>query len=582
MNRRDKDVLLVLSSREYSGQRDLAAVCDCSLGAINASVNNLLKEKYIDEGISITKKGWDLFRDSAPKRAVLLAAGFGVRTSPTNAEVPKALLEVRGETLIERIIRQLHEVGIFEIYVVVGFAKERFEFLIDKYGVELIINTEYAKKNNLHSLYLAKEHLENCYIIPCDLWCRVNPFSGRELYSWYMISDDKSLESSVRINLKQELAVVSHSSAGNVMIGISYLLKEQADIIRERLCNMDSDRRYEGSFWEETLYNNNDKFLVGAKEVASTAVVEVNSFEDLLELDRQKVLPIPEIALSLGVPESEITDITLLKKGLVNSSYSFSCQGSRYFVRIPKEEINELINYKHEADVYNALSSYTISDEVVYFNSDTGLKISKYIDNVRLCNPFDERDVKICMKKLRQFHNMHLTVSHEFDLFQMIDYIESLWGGEPSVYVDYEQTKKNVFSLREFINAQCKDRCLTHIDAVWENFMMFKGEDVRLIDWEYSAMQDPHLDIAMYGLYSLYNKQQMDSLISAYFPEGCSEAVRYKIYCYIAVGGLLWSNWCEHKIKSGTEFGAYSLRQYRYAKDYYQIVKTYIGREKEK
>lgn len=49
MNRRDKDVLLVLSSREYLGQRDLAAVCDCSLGAINASVNNLLKEKYIDE-----------------------------------------------------------------------------------------------------------------------------------------------------------------------------------------------------------------------------------------------------------------------------------------------------------------------------------------------------------------------------------------------------------------------------------------------------------------------------------------------------------------------------------------------------
>lgn len=62
MNRRDKDVLLVLSSREYLGQRDLAAVCDCSLGAINASVNNLLKEKYIDEGMSLTKKGWDLFR----------------------------------------------------------------------------------------------------------------------------------------------------------------------------------------------------------------------------------------------------------------------------------------------------------------------------------------------------------------------------------------------------------------------------------------------------------------------------------------------------------------------------------------
>ena len=53
-----------------------------------------------------------------------------------------------GETLIERIIKQLHERGIQEIYIVVGFMKEKYEYLIDKYGVELVVNPEYAKKNN--------------------------------------------------------------------------------------------------------------------------------------------------------------------------------------------------------------------------------------------------------------------------------------------------------------------------------------------------------------------------------------------------------------------------------------------------
>lgn len=67
--------------------------------------------------------------------------------------------------MIERIIKQLHEVGIKEIYVIVGFMKEKYEYLIDEYGVELVVNADYAAKNNLHSIKLAKEHLENAYII---------------------------------------------------------------------------------------------------------------------------------------------------------------------------------------------------------------------------------------------------------------------------------------------------------------------------------------------------------------------------------------------------------------------------------
>ena len=85
-------------------------------------------------------------------------------------------------------------------------------------------------------------------------------------------------------------------------------------------------------------------------------------------------------------------------------------------------------------------------------------------------------------------------------------------------------------------------------------------------------MQDPHVDIAMFCIYSLYDRQQIDRLIQAYFPEGCRRETRIKIYAYIAVCGLLWSNWCEYKRSLGVEFGEYSLCQYRYAKEYYKIV----------
>ena len=90
-------------------------------------------------------------------------------------------------------------------------------------------------------------------------------------------------------------------------------------------------------------------------------------------------------------------------------------------------------------------------------------------------------------------------------------------------------------------------------------------------------MQDPHVDIAMFCIYSLYNRAQVDRLIDIYFEGKCDDAVRIKIYCYIACCGRLWSNWCEYKRQLGVEFGEYSLRQYRYAKDYYKIVSELIG-----
>ena len=93
-------------------------------------------------------------------------------------------------------------------------------------------------------------------------------------------------------------------------------------------------------------------------------------------------------------------------------------------------------------------------------------------------------------------------------------------------------------------------------------------------------MQDPHVDIAMFCIYSLYGKKQVDHLIDLYFQGRCAHMTRVKIYAYIAICGLLWSNWCEFKRNLGVEFGEYSLRQYRFAKDYYRhAVKAMEGEE---
>lgn len=585
MNNLKQDILNNLIKEPFINQRILAAQTGYSLGIVNRSIKELISEGYLDEEIRPTEKALREAKEKAPKNAIILAAGFGMRMVPINTETPKGLLEIKGERLIERTIRQLHEVGITEIYVVVGFMKEQYEYLIDEYGVDLIVAPDYATKNNLHSLKTAADHLSNSYIIPCDIWCEKNPYSRNELYSWYMVSDLVDDDSTVRVNRKQELVVQKEQAGGNAMIGICYLMETEAEIVRERLEEMGRDSRYDGAFWEETLYRK-DRMIVTARVVRAADAVEINTYEQLREIDSDssqlQTDAIQVICEALGAQQDEVTNITVLKKGMTNRSFLFSCKDKKYIMRIPGEGTDQLINRRQEAAVYQTIAGRKICDEIAYINPENGYKITEYLNGARVCDAEKEEDLQKCMKKLREFHSQKLKVDHSFELFGQLEYYESLWEGTPSAYQDYAKTKEHVLQLKSYIEANAGERVLTHIDAVPDNFLFVEAngqEEIRLIDWEYAGMQDPHVDIAMFCIYSLYKKEQVDHLIDLYFEGKCDAKTRTKIYCYIAVCGLLWSNWCEYKRKLGVEFGEYSLRQYRYAKDYYKIVQQELGEE---
>src|SRR5699024_12850788 len=103
------------------------------------------------------------------KGAIILAAGFGIRMVPINTEVPKALLEVSGRPLIEHLILQVQEAEIFDITIVVGYMRERLEYLADKYGVSLVNNLRYSETNNINSLMLVAVNIstKSIYLGAC-------------------------------------------------------------------------------------------------------------------------------------------------------------------------------------------------------------------------------------------------------------------------------------------------------------------------------------------------------------------------------------------------------------------------------
>ena len=600
MNIQERDIMKILLAGPFVNQRALSEESGHSLGVVNRSLKNLAQEGYLDDAMSPTAKARELDEEMRPRSAVILAAGFGMRMVPINLETPKAFLEVKGEVLIERQIRQLNEAGITDITVVVGFMKEKFEYLIDEFGVRLVVNRDYSSKNNLFSMNLVADRLSNTYIVPCDIWCRSNPFSAHELYSWYMVSDREDPDSDVRVNRKRELVTLSaaggrSSETGNAMIGIAYLARDDAQKVSARIRQLCASHGSDGAFWEEALYEygrgETGRMIVPARVVPDTDAVEINTYEQLRDLDRgssqlrSEVLDV--IARVFGCGTQEITEISVLKKGMTNRSFLFSCRGGKYIMRVPGEGTDKLIDRRQEAAVYEAISGKGLCDDPVYIDPDTGYKITRYLEGVRVCDADSVKDLRRCMKKLRDFHGMGLSVGHEFDIFGQIEFYESLWNGRPSVYRDYPAVKERVLSLQPFIEAHAHVKTLTHIDAVPDNFLFFKGEggeeQLQLTDWEYAGMQDPHVDIAMFCIYSMYDKEQVDRLIGIYFGEeegvgAVPAAVVAKIYAYIAACGLLWSNWCEYKLSLGVEFGEYSLRQYRYAKEYYKYATELIRR----
>ena len=579
MTKNESDILLALADRTFSNQRELASYTGYALGAVNKAMHSLIVNGYIDASMSITEKGRSLLKANKPKRAIILAAGFGMRMVPINHETPKAFLEIDGQPLVERLICQLQEVGIHDIKIVVGFMKEQFDYLIDKYGVQLIVNPDYAKKNNLHSLALASRYIDNAYIVPSDVWCEKNPFSINELYSWYMVSEIIESESDVRVNRKKELVRVTDGKDGNSMVGISYLCGSVADQVKKNILDMCKQPEYDGSFWETALYKDN-KMMASARVVPSSEAVEINTYEQLRDLDdhseQLKSDALEVIAKVFNCNTSDILDIQVLKKGMTNRSFLFTVNGAKYIMRIPGEGTDQLINREDEAEVFSSLKGKGLCDDPVYINPRNGYKITKFLEGIRTCDPYSDDDLMRCMRLLKKFHDMKLEVNHKFDLFEKINFYESLWNGEKSVYRDYEITKQHVFELKDYIDKQKKDICLTHIDAVYDNFLFYmcEGEEkLQLTDWEYSSMQDPHVDLAMFSIYAFYNKEQVDHLLDLYYEGECPEDVRTKVYAYMAICGLLWSNWCEYKSHLGIEFGEYSLRQYRYAKDYYKLAK---------
>lgn len=222
-------------------------------------------------------------------KAILLAAGMGTRLRPLTLETPKPLIKVNGESIIERQIKYLKEIGIEEIIVVTGYLKEKFDFLKEKYGVKLIYNDKYDIYNNIYTMYLVKEYLRDSYVIEGDIYFN-NKFLKNNIKESSYFSAPKynySNEWILRIDENDNVLKIETGSEDGqyIMCGVSYWNKSDADFIINKLDEYILKDDFNELFWDDIVKNNIENINIKIEKIKDDDVYEIDSLEDLEDLN---------------------------------------------------------------------------------------------------------------------------------------------------------------------------------------------------------------------------------------------------------------------------------------------------------
>lgn len=274
-------------------QRRIADGVTLSLGTVNNIINQFIDDDLIvihnDKSIDITEKGYKALEPYKVRKAVIIAAGFGSRLAPVSLDTPKPLVKVNGKRIIDTLIDALLEQDITNITVVVGYKKEQFQQLLEKYPmIKFIENNIYNESNNISSLYAAADIIDRCYICEADLIVS-NPkvitkyqYTSNYLGAYVSETDDWCF-------FKKGNYINKVSIGGENcwhMIGISYWSEKDSAKLREDIIKVFHSRGGKEKYWDNVpLTICKRDFHIEVRDCKKTDVTEIDNFSELVSID---------------------------------------------------------------------------------------------------------------------------------------------------------------------------------------------------------------------------------------------------------------------------------------------------------
>lgn len=573
------DVLRALSCYQVSTQREVAKLVNISLGSANKAIHDLRHDGLLVDGLTVSEEGRKSLEPYRVKNAVILAAGIGRRLAPLSFERPKALFKVRGEVLIERLIGQLKEAGVNDIYIVVGPMKESFYYLEETQGVHLVDNPEYAFRNNHASLFAARDYLGGSYVCSSDQYYSENVFSPYEYRSNCLVSMTSGDSLDVKLGFElgtNDLIVGANKEDGLAwrMNGPAYFDESFARDYLRFLSDEYDLPETEGKLWETVYIDHASELKMYARKVDESLIHEFCYLGDLCAFDTDFMENVDSAILdnickTLCCKREDVTDVEPLNSGLTNLSVLFSCKGARYVYRHPGAGTDEIINREAETYALETASRLGLDTSFLYEDPKAGWKISKYIPN---CTDFDYADDSQVWRALQIARKLHTSGANspwKFDFYNEGLRLSELLKDEGwPLPQDFDDLAKRIGELVEPMRAGAGKPVLCHNDFYGPNLLVC-GDEICLIDWEYAAMGDYGCDFGNFvSQGSGYDVARALEILPFYFGRPATDEEKLHCMICVAVVGWYWYVWALFKECKGSPCGEWTRIWYNAAKEY--------------
>ena len=567
-------------------QRQISEVCDLSLGSVNAVLRDLKDKCLIRGDNSLTALGLDELKPYEVSNAIIMAAGMSSRFAPLSYERPKGVLKVKGEVLIERQIQQLLEAGIRDITVVVGYKKEEFFYLADKYGVNILVNPDYAKKNNYYTIWLARNLLANSYICSSDDYFVDNPFDKYVYQAYYSCVYEEGYTSEYCVDLGSQNRITRIYEGGSdslYMLGHVYFDKNFSKTFIDILTQEIDNPGIVGMLWEDVYAKHVDELYMIAKEYQVEKIYEFDSLDELRSFDPLFIKNVNSdvlnnIASVLHCQPEDIHGIVPLKTGLTNLSFKFEVNNSQYVYRHPGVGTEEIISRESETFSNQIAYDLGIDTTFIYEDVEQGWKICRYISD---CVPFDYHNwihVEKAMSLGRTLHKSGAVSQWTFDIWdKTVGIVDILASNGRTEFEGFNSLYTMIKNINNRLKKEDVPRVLCHNDFFDANFLV-KDDTINLIDWEYSGMSDYASDLGTFICCSDYSKDEVNRVLELYFGRSLTASEYRHCVGYIALSSFYWFVWALFKDMTGNPVGEYQYIWYKYALQYGQeATSLFVG-----
>lgn len=582
-------LLYVLKNNKVSNQRNLASLLGIALGKVNRLLSEVKEEGFVDNEYNLTSKGLTALKPYKVDNAVIMAAGMSSRFAPLSYEKPKGLLVVKGEVLIERQIRQLKDAGIDDITVVVGYMKEKFFYLQEKFRVKIVINDDYYRFNNPSTLIRVKDRLKNTFICSSDNYFVDNVFEPYVYDSYYaaVFQDGESDEWGLITDNNDRIIKIDHSPKNMwIMLGHVYFSRSFSEkfvqILEKQYAKVSV--RYE--LWEHILEDNLKELPMKMRRYSSDVIREFDSLEELRTFDDKYIQNsgseiFSNICRVLKCSENDISNISVVKQGLTNLSFKFNCKGRSYIYRHPGVGTEKYISRESEAFSMEIAKKLGLDSTIIEMSGKEGWKISTYIEEAHTLDYHNKDEVTQALQLVKKLHDQKLTSPYDFDIWQRtLDFIDLIIDHRKD-FSDFNEIFNGMQELYELTKTDGVKKILCHCDCYDPNFLVDKNGVVTLIDWEYSGNDDPANDLGTFICCSDYTFDEALEIFDIYFGRKPTERELRHGLAYVAIASYYWFVWAIYQESIGNMVGDYLFLWYKNTKIYMEKSKHYYERKEQ-